>query len=332
MRLENIDIAGHIDLAVDSLVGAQNGDGSWHDFWLPGGASDEWVTAYTGAALALVPGERAQRSAMRGWEFLAAQPPERGGWGYSRATPPDTDSTAWACILAERTSQRETAAAKRGAEFLAATPGAGAATYTHDEAIRTFTTADANLSFAGWTQPHWCVSGAVALAPEPTDALLDAIARAQRPDGSWQSYWWCVDLYATALCSAALARHGYGAAACDRAARYAQMAAAGADDAFALALATIACASAGEDSAAAAFAQRLAGVQRSDGSWQRAAWLRVPAPDVIDPENVTFEPWTGVLAPGRTAAMCNFSSLDFMRTFTAATAVFALALVAGSQP
>ena len=332
MIVDRTNLTGNLVLAVDSLIGAQNADGSWYDFWLPGGASDEWVTAYTGASLALVRSDRARRAALRAWEFLANQPPGRCGWGYSRATPPDADSTAWACILADRISQRETVASKRGAEFLATASGAGAATYSRDAAIRVYTGADERVSFAGWTQPHWCVSGAVALASESCNALLEAIVCAQRTDGSWRSYWWCDDLYATAFCAAALARHRRGSDARNRAAEYARSAGCEAEDAFALALASITCAAANDTAAATRFAHRLAEVQKPDGSWERGAWLRVPAPDVVDPASIaSFEPWMGVLVPGRTVAMCNFSSLDFTSTFTAATAVAALTLATGSQ-
>ena len=319
-------LRGGLNLAVTWLIARQRSDGSWDDFWLPGGPSDEWVTAYAGAALASVPDERAMHGARRAWAFLAAQHPGATGWGYSRSTPPDSDSTAWACILANRIDANATEAAKRGMQFLKSVSSGAAGTYRYSDAIREYVGADSSVSFEGWMQPHMCVTGAVALASDSAGALCDAMLQAQRADGSWQSYWWPENLYATAMCASALSRHDRGRSARDRAAHHTARVAESEGGPFALALAALVVAAAEDEDAAAHFVSRIAELQREDGSWASDAVLRVPAPDVIDPESVpSYYPWLGIPAPGRTVAMCNFSSRDVEGVFTTATAVSALA-------
>ena len=76
------------------LLAHQDRTGLWHDYSLPPGPSDAWSTAWVGWCLAgsdapMAAGARRNAATA----LLALRQPE--GWGYSAATGPDADSTAW---------------------------------------------------------------------------------------------------------------------------------------------------------------------------------------------------------------------------------------------
>lgn len=324
--VETVRLREALARGAEALLQRQSSDGSWHDFWLPGGSSDEWVTAYTGAAIATLPFVRTKSAARAAWNFLVSRAQERCGWGYSHAAPADADSIAWALILARRVGgEYDPEATAAQAMLRSFVSDRGASTYASGAEIRRFTNVAEDVSFAGWVQPHWCVGGAAAQVPQFASQMHDPVIRSQRPDGSWKSYWWTQDAYATAMCAAALA----GAEARDaiaRAARWAHSRAISPGTPFETALLLRIFYTAGDSAAAASCAERLVDVQEFDGTWRGSAWLRVPAPDIIDPETVAvYERWWGIPPDGRTAAACNFQSLDQRSIFTTATALSAAA-------
>ncbi|PHM06460.1 prenyltransferase/squalene oxidase repeat-containing protein [Nostoc sp. 'Peltigera malacea cyanobiont' DB3992] len=58
----------------------------------------------------------------------------------------------------------------------------------------------------GWCSPHPCVTAAAANLKHFGETSVEFLRQTQRDDGSWQSYWWHDDDYATALATQALAR------------------------------------------------------------------------------------------------------------------------------
>ena len=129
------------------LLASQQPLGWWSDFRLAPGASTLWVTAYVGAALARSGGRDA---AMRAWRFLRRW--VAGGWGYSQATPPDADSTAWCLGLAAMLEWRQDPLVEDARRFLTSCTRSdgGLATYPCNDDIRCFVGAGAADSFAGW--------------------------------------------------------------------------------------------------------------------------------------------------------------------------------------
>ena len=114
-------------------------NGAWHDFWTPSGTSDEWVTAYVGAALALSPDAESRASAGAAWRYLIEERRSRGGWGYCRQAPSDADSTAWALILADRIGEQTSPAARDALGFiLSSCVLGGIATYADVGDIREY--------------------------------------------------------------------------------------------------------------------------------------------------------------------------------------------------
>lgn len=181
--------------AVRALTAMQERDGHWQDYALPVGASDAWVTAYAGFALAEAgaPDESARAA---GW-LLAHRYPE-GGWGFNGITGPDADSTAWAVRLLDTLGQpvdREDLALLLSFRR----PDGGFATYHEPD-------------WWGRSQPD--VTAAVLLAlpvAEQAAVLADALRYLEKirlVDGSWPAYWWRTGHYATALCIELLERAG----------------------------------------------------------------------------------------------------------------------------
>jgi hypothetical protein len=303
-----------LERAIAWLLEARADGGWWRDFALAPGPSDEWVTAYTGAALAGAASARARAAARDGWRLLRGSHVRAGGWGYNAWTPCDADSTAWALHLADRLGVGEGDRAARGHAFLARHLGAdgGVATYAEEAPIRGFTGIGPERSFAGWCGSHTCVTAAVAISPRYRDRLVGFLRAAQRPDGSWPSYWWCDDAYATALAARAL-RAKRDAGDRGRLRRAVEWARAQIDAERDSAFATAWRLDVAGDMAAVA---RLLEGQRPDGSWPPSARLRLPYPDVVDPE--LQSDW---VSGGRIEGAI---VLDEQAVFTTATVVAAL--------
>ena len=181
------------------LAAARSPTGWWQDFRLGTGLSDAWVTAYTGRALAEVPGAAAAEMAGDAWRVLAGRHDPGGGWGYNLRVPADADTTTWALLLAERVGDTSSPRLAEARSFLAGhlLPGGGIATYTEAAPLRTLMFLPDSMSLAGWTAAHPCVSAAAANLASFAPRLGRYLLRAQRPDGSWPAYWWADREYAT---------------------------------------------------------------------------------------------------------------------------------------
>lgn len=313
-------VAGMARGAVDFLLSRQRADGAWHDFFLPAGESDGWVTGYVGLALAQS-GTRGRDAARRGWAHLETAVKPGGGWGYNALTPPDADSTVWALRLAEAIGAGGGEPAARGRSFLArcTRPDGGVATYASESDPRDYVGLPETVDFSAWTRPHVCVSAAAAALGGPHDWL----AAQQSADGHWPGYWWFDSGYATAEAVEAL---GPGPAT-TRARAFAR---GRLDDpglgAFGLAHAIRIL---GTDTPGAAL-DALAARQDANGSWPASARLRVPAPDRVTPgEADGWKPWRGLTAMPNSLAQVldmtfTITSLDHRRAFTTATVLRAL--------
>lgn len=172
------------------LIGMQGRDGLWGDFRMRPGESRDWVGAVAAFALAEAAGSGRLPPALA---TLARSRAERaadtlrdaardGGWGYDRAIPPDSDSTAAVLRLFAALGQPVPAGA---AAFLTAQgdPVAGWATY------------GPMRSWDAWSQPCPEVDAAVGIALAlPKDDLrvlwTSRLAGGQEHDGRWRAYWW----------------------------------------------------------------------------------------------------------------------------------------------
>lgn len=287
--------------------------------------SDEWVTAYVGAALARSADEDVRASAQAAWSYLAEKQHSEYGWGYSARVPSDADSTAWALVLAERIGEQHSACAREARALLqSARVEGGFATYADVPKIRAYLEAPSSINFAGWTQPHACVTAAAALVGSLEPPLVDEVLVAQQPDGSWRSYWWFEDAYATAISVTALARARslQARSAVERACGWAcrRLDEDTAPSSFTLSLLR-AILRHGADAGAhvARCTAALVAQQEPDGRWRGCAKLRIPHPDATDPLSVeSWERWCGAGPP------FNVFSVNLCSVFTTATAYAAI--------
>lgn len=207
-EFNDADINWAIASAQKFLINAQHPEGWWSDFQLAPGRSDEWVTAYVGTAIASLSTHQTKAIAFKAWRWLIGRCQSSPGWGYNALVPRDADSTVWALQLAAAIGCSNWEPAQLASEFLLQhlRPGGGIATYADDRLIRRFIGASEQMSFAGWCSPQVCVTAAASSLPQLRFAAGDFLRQTQSQDGSWKSYWWCEDEYATALAAAALSK------------------------------------------------------------------------------------------------------------------------------
>lgn len=182
--------------AVHALAAAQRPDGSWVDYELPVGRSDQWVTGYVGHALAeatdrptTAPAARevARDAAHRAADWLLGNRTYPAGWGYNRTTGPDADSTSFALALL-RALGRPMPAEDRALVLAHWQDCGGCATFRRPD---------------GWGAAHPDVTPLAYLAlpdearRERRGALLRYLRDSRGADGGWPAYWWSQGPYAT---------------------------------------------------------------------------------------------------------------------------------------
>jgi hypothetical protein len=301
------------------LVAKQSHTGRWSDFYLPAGASDEWVTGFVGAALAYTGRADARAAAARGWDALMRRRSAHDGWGYNRVSPTDADSTAWALRLARSLGVADGRVDSAG-RFLAShvREDGGVTTYAERGPILEYTQLPDDASMAGWQMTHACVSAAA--APLLDDTVAAYLAAAQSTLGNWESYWWWDDEYTVALAAEAAPQTAGRAVAwaltrpgCDGAVLSTDNEPSPWATAWCVRILGLGQGDAVEETRARSIAWLLAH-QRDDGSWRGSARLRVPMPAHLDP----------------TGEQKRMESIDAARVFTTAAVVAALARCAES--
>ena len=328
-----------VNAALQFLISARDPRGWWRDFNVAG-PSDAWVTGFVGSALAAVPNTQALQAARSAWHLLCKRRWWSSGWGYNARVPADADTTTWALRLGQTIGSKLSVRAYRGRSFLARhqRPDGGIATYSLEGPVKHFTRMQKR--FNGWCAPHTCVTAAAAglLRIPARNRLLDYLRQKQCQDGGWAGYWWYDREYTSALAAEALATGGLPAdinrvqsAVQWAALRIEQNGAVsspieplGSVFATAWCLRVLALA---EDHHSVAEplkhgVQWLIQCQKPDGSWQPSARLRVPPPDLIDPESYKGWRFNGV-GEGSIGTIV----LDQQGIFTTATVLEALATV-----
>ncbi len=185
------EVCGALADAMGYLQSIQSADGSWQDYQLPVGPSDQWVTAYTALGLAI--GSKtlgrpdARKAARKAAEWLTCNRTYTAGWGYNGATGPDSDSTAIAIALLDALGL-PVASADRAFLRDHWRTGEGIATYAGPDA---------------WGMGHWDVTpwGYLGMSHQDQDTLredfLAALSQHRLAHGFWRSYWWRNPFYST---------------------------------------------------------------------------------------------------------------------------------------
>lgn len=178
-------------LGLAYLMGVQDATGSWRDYQLPVGESDQWVTAFTAmgvlsAALRL-DDPSALMSAHAAAQFLRTSQHYAAGWGYNAATGVDADSTAQSIRLF-RALDLNVPEKDMDCLMTHFCADGGVCTYIED---------------SGWGKSHADVSAVAALAlddkrlEQRTAALQRYCDSSFIPGTGWPTYWWKNHLYST---------------------------------------------------------------------------------------------------------------------------------------
>jgi hypothetical protein len=234
-------------------------------------------------------------------------------------------------MLAARLGKRDAQCERNARRYLEASCVDGCVTtYPRADEIRRYVEAKATLSFAGWTQPHACVTGAAAQLPSLRERLIDGLILSQTQEGFWQSYWWFDDAYATAMAVAALSAvplNRYASVAIEKACRWARrlLQQPNLPSSFALALLlTLISHKNGAwneitTTVITSTVAKLLELQAPEGYWAGTARLRIPSPDETRPDLVeNWQRWWGCGTP------FNIYSVDQCSIFTTATVTYAL--------
>lgn len=281
---------------LDLLLQRRNQAGWWRDFFdrarpadvegrVTGYASDEWVTAFVAHAVAGATGADAadgHRAALEAHRLLHRRR-ATGGWGYHALLPADADTSTWVLRLGLRLGLPPGRRDDEALELVRAltTDRGGVRTYPGSAAAPLAEFLRMEGDYAGWCAEHLCVTAAAA-GLDGMAASRGLLRATQRADGSWTGHWWEDDEYTTARAVEALwddpapcaAAHAWATGRVDGPSPFA----------VALALTVIARTSTGPLPQAGVRARRrLLAMQRTDGSWEPSARLRVPAPDAVDP-------------------------------------------------
>jgi hypothetical protein len=176
---------------VHYLLSYQSRDGFWRDYRLPPGMSESWSTSWVGWSLLQCGRYGAIEAAVQRAAHALCRATQVCGWGYNRRTSPDADSTAWTLrFLAKLGIYYGTSATSCLERYL----DTGGAAHTF-----------INAAEGRWTEAHSDVTPIVGLAllsVGAPDNLLQgvrqAVLDARQPGGTWKSFWWVTDAYATA--------------------------------------------------------------------------------------------------------------------------------------
>jgi hypothetical protein len=321
---EERGILDSIEQAVSFLIDSRTLAGWWLDFPTMLDGSDEWVTAFVGAALASTNIARARQVALHAWSLLSGRR-RTAGWGYNALLPVDTDGTTWGLRLAAAIGTEGSKPAKRARSILEAhfLPDGGLPSYQEDVLTHSRENPSHGALSGGRRIAHPCITAAAAILDDERPRAY--LRRTQQEDGRWSGYRWEDDEYTTALAAEALASRGgeKDRARVDAAIRWAasrigangavHSASSGSDSAFATACCLRILALGGPDltheEEQRAVVSWLLEQQEEDGSWPASALMRVPSPEVLNP--------AGKIGPD---AIC----LDEAAIFTTALTVAAL--------
>jgi hypothetical protein len=174
------------------LTSIQNANGSWSDYHLPVGESDQWVTAYAAHSLALY-GKKTNNkpaidAAMQAANWLAEQRSYHAGWGYNGMTGPDADSTAMAIALFDELGIR---VADADRSFLREH-------WQKGNCIATYSGGPGAWGEGHWDVTPWSYHGMLQEDREKFyNEFVAALANHQMDNGYWRTYWWKNPYYST---------------------------------------------------------------------------------------------------------------------------------------
>ncbi len=296
-------------LGLEYILSRQRHDGSWADWNLPPGESSVWTTAYVGCKLGNLTAKLRQQaflSSRRASEWLYRKQFPDSGWGYSEEVGTDADSTAIAITFLVSLGL--------------------ALSETCYSCLRQFQCPDGGFSTYrncgrrdSWTVSHTDVTPTALRAlltqydrhDEAVQRGLSYVRKQRTETGVWEAFWWKSSLYSTEASLSLMRTLGLDF---DRQALRQALLGSQPGNSFERALLLSCLAHTVEDrpdEEMQAIISDLVMEQKSNGSWESGAIIRLPRHDC-------FKPW-------REPNLGPFF-LDQNRLFTTATVIDALSL------
>ncbi|HEY5750950.1 MAG TPA: prenyltransferase/squalene oxidase repeat-containing protein [Chryseolinea sp.] len=195
-----------IEKATVYLLQNLNSDGHWEDFLTSAGLSNYWVTAYVHYNLAKYNIE------------IAGRPSLEGSFNDTIGLDGDTLTFMMGTLGLHQMETQSSKLKKCLNQWLSfRQPDGGWATYIDEPMLRERLNLDDEISLAGWTASQPCVSAAACFIlgnfadlKKERMATEQYLIERQHSDGSWESYWWTSNVYATSWAIQALQqRPGY---------------------------------------------------------------------------------------------------------------------------
>jgi hypothetical protein len=309
-----------IDKAAEYIESSQKRKGNWYDFYNGAGLSDNWATAFilTNIARSGVRQYVSDSVINRGFEFLNQNPDQL--WGYNRYWIADADSTTFALLANLQTGiSLDTVLVKKWLKYQQR--NGGFSTYNSMTAVIASLNSDEITDVSGWVQSHVCVSAAAYFLLLQVDPMSDNLRKLEgfllenvNKASLWDAYWWTSPIYSTYFMIKSLPY-------CRNKEMQTKILKA-MDKLFDLQNEDMAYCqqSAYYISAKTQIDKALTwlhSTQNVDGSWSGEPVMRMPAPEIINPAQVSSWP---VDTRGS-----NIRVVDFNRLFATSTALAALA-------
>lgn len=288
-QIDHHQLQQTIKQGVDYLISKQE-DGAWKGFPTLAGESNIWVTGFILAHISTLIQDTSiiKLSA----QFLRNAIHPTGGWSYSQFVPSDADSTAW-CMMAlqqnKALNENELVQAK---QFLwSHIINKAVSTYRVDSGILDFIGIPDPQFIAGWISPHPDVTIAAILA-DPQNEInaerINALIALQNEVGFFPAYWWISSLYTTTLLLRALTVRQeklplQQLALLEKGLQQWSLNESAFETALALELFSYLN---GFESNCEAAIMQLLNTQQADGSWKGEYILRIPAPNIIHPNEI----------------------------------------------
>ena len=316
-KLFENDIRSSIDKSLTFIKNRKKNNNSWSDFMTLAGSGTNWITAFVVSMLGEFPENKSYLQDSLAWL-------EKQGRNFVVI---DADSANF-LIKAKEMMDQEILGSDINQWKQFRHPSGGFSTYVGHE-INKILHVDAHTDTKGWTSEQYCVTAVACWIAKSMDnkevyqKSLSYLQQGMRPDGSILSYWWTEDLYATAfavMCGLDEKPLAYLLSRQTSEGYWTNM---GKPSVFytslcVKALESITAADANIRNCIEQGIKWLLSQQNDDGSWDSEYLLKIPSPEVLDPQEI--KRWK------KSSFGVNVITDNYERVFTTALTYNALSL------
>ncbi len=195
-KLFHNNIRSSINKSLTFIKNRKKENNTWSDFMTLAGAGTNWITAFVVSMLGEFPENKSFLQDSLSWL-------EEHGREYHGCNILDADSVNF-LIKAKEMMNEEILGSDIDQWKQFRHPSGGFSTYIGNE-ITQILHVDANTDTKGWTSEQYCVTAVACWIAKSTDnkdiyqRSLSYLQQGMKPDGCIPSYWWTEDLYATAF-------------------------------------------------------------------------------------------------------------------------------------